>query len=294
MKLYSTKVALLLMLIPVLVNCNEKSRKQPQENTFILKSSPKQELTFLDQIDTCSTIKFKLGHKIPAVAVKNLDSIFKAVNKWQDSIKAQKFSTYQIINYEIKNNISLRFYFKIEIHSNNELLEEFNRFCELVSNHDYTQKFIESDAMVKHQLTYYLNLYDVQVVSKFKRFNINFKKYIKDGLSVSLSLSDLTHMPIDSLKILQLKIIDANSDGHNDILINDLNGERIVNQLTDFWIYSKSKNDIEFIKKLSTPIWRIDKKQKIFYSGWHMSADESNSWCFKIFGTKAISQRKCN
>ena len=245
-------------------------------------------------IDTSLSIKNKYFYKVPEVGKKNLELIFNEVLSIQDSLFSNEFEVKQKIKYNNSTSINLTFYFKAETLSDLELLYKFNDFAQIYYNDSVILDLNICRQKFKENFYLSFDSHNVIVDSKFKKFNKKFRDYIKENFHYNRNMLDSSPLFLNRNKeVVSIEVLNANDDENPDILVNDIQGEKIANSLTDFWIYSPLERDLIYVKKLSTPIWRINKKTRIFYSGWHMSALEGNEWCFKIIETRAIKQRRC-
>lgn len=242
------------------------------------------------RIDSSTSIKHKYFQKVPELGKRNLNSIFNKVLVTQDSLINKEFTFKQQIKYNPSTIIKLTFYFKIQTFSYKEMLSEFNDFAQIYYDYPDLLDSNKCEQMFGTFLQFHFVLDSVKVTSSYKNFNKNFKKYIEQELYYVQNLKNTTTLFSNKkVDVLSIKVINANNDENMDILVNDIRGEKIANSLTDFWIYSSKKRDFIYVKQLSAPIWNIDLKQRIFYSGWHMSAFKSNEWRFKIIGNKAVT-----
>jgi|GEM_PF-6322316 len=257
----------------------------------------KKELNLAESIDTStySSSNHNYIKGLPEPVINNLTTVFKEALAFQDSATGKQFARPQMIRYNDTTLIRLVYYFRVGTYTLPELLSQFN-----LMNHQnpWTQQ-ISTDLdtcrrTVWARLRFPFLMDSVKVESPFRKFNLRFSNYIQGHLNVMKTWWDTRWiLTADSVSFLHIDILNANEDEYPDMLVNDIIGEHGANAITDFWIYAPGQKELIHEEKLGTPVWDIDREKRIFYSGWHMSASESNEWCFKIRGTKAVKLKDC-
>jgi hypothetical protein len=289
--MYLKNLSLFLIVNIVFVACHSQNNIV-HENPSLKNGSDTTRLFLSYAIDTNTYLK---QHKVINFVKKRsyevqrlLDSVYFLTNQEINELASKKIVLLQNFLYEKNTVISFKYYLHTENQSNTEIEEHFNDFCtgfeaDLSNKHpvDFVNKFTAAYCNI------FFTLDSISVTSNFPSFNKEFEDYAKNNfmyyapLDTAIKISNAQHY-----SLVNISSLNANDDKYKDILVYDLADEMIANSLTDFWIFSKEKNDFVHVKELTVPIWKIDTVHRIFFSGWHERVNQPNAYKFKIKGTK--------